>query len=425
MGYQALNFGYTEQNLDVKAFRRQIKMIKTKLGIDYAPPYISANIFYKDGKAVGQPYKIIDINGVKLGIIGVSEKNIAAKGFEYKDIVKALKKYMPELLAKSHFQILLASVDEKFARELGKLFPQFEIIFFGGKTIERHSWIHSSLYGPFGLGADKGAPFLLREGNIGRFQLLMLLRFDKGRLVELKTKEFELTDKYKDDVFFAQWTRVKMSHALKLETEYQMDREDIPPPGPDAYMPPSSCAGEADAGCHREIFDVWQNMDHAKAYSTLIYARPKNIYTPKHNPLCVQCHTLGLGEADGGYWSPFEIPLGNRSVSCSNCHGYAEQHAEVDNPMDIIRYKIYPQIRKPGILVCLKCHNKKHDSDFDYVKALKKISEYDGKKHFDLKSALIRYALYKKDRGAYKEMIEKERREYQRALKKYRERKKH
>jgi len=102
MGYQAAAIGNHEFDFGLDTLRRRLSEM------DF--PLLAANVHYKkDGNLPGfvQPYKIIEINGVSIGIIGLASsitpfttRSTIVSGLEFTDYAQALEKYVPLLRAK-------------------------------------------------------------------------------------------------------------------------------------------------------------------------------------------------------------------------------------------------------------------------------------------------------------------------------------
>ena len=82
IGYDTWTLGNHEFNFGMDLTNRSIKGFKgTVLG---------GNIYNKDGKRFAEPYKIIEKNGVKIGIIGITNPNIPRYEASYPDHFKDL-----------------------------------------------------------------------------------------------------------------------------------------------------------------------------------------------------------------------------------------------------------------------------------------------------------------------------------------------
>lgn len=106
MKYDALGIGNHEYDYGIDNLLKAVKNAKFSM--------LSANTYYhKEDKPVFKPYIIKNISDVKVGIIGfttpgvaVWSKNIVDKRYEFKDIVQAAKKWIPEL--KKQVDIIVA-----------------------------------------------------------------------------------------------------------------------------------------------------------------------------------------------------------------------------------------------------------------------------------------------------------------------------
>ncbi|MCD4657833.1 MAG: hypothetical protein K8S87_09870 [Planctomycetes bacterium] len=392
MGYQLLNFGIFEQLLPADDLK---KILKEHKGL----PFISANVQFADGETFAEPYKTLDYKGLKIGFLGITKKFDVQQGYKIKDYNKAIESYLPELVEKSDIQVLLASVDEVDGRQLIKQFPQFEIVFFGGNTTEFHVWKKTSLYGPIAMGKDGKAPFLMREGEVGRYQLFMKLHVEKGELVKIDANDIELDEKVKDDIEYVKYVYTQMEKELEKENRLKVGV--FGPPGENDYTAAEDCA---DSICHEEQFSAWEKGVHQKAYISLLNVKRPGVFDPAKNTRCINCHTLGFGDPDGGYLSSHKIPESRRGVSCGNCHGKARTHMDEANELaeegKLIDLKTFPEIRRPEIFTCVRCHDAVHDPDFlnqeidnkdNFRNKLKSISEIDGFRHFNFDKTWARY----------------------------------
>jgi len=143
-------------------------------------PVLGANITNsKNGKTMDglKPYIIKDINGIKVGIIGVTSPKtkgetsaINTEGLDFGDPVASIKKYLPEMEKQNTEMILVAShcgdnIDEKIAREI----PEIDVIVGG------HS--HNSLNPPRQVGKT-----LIVQSGSNNFKLGELnLNYDKAQ----------------------------------------------------------------------------------------------------------------------------------------------------------------------------------------------------------------------------------------------------
>ncbi len=128
MGYDALNLGQYEVSLT----STQISDMVVKLNI----PLVSCNVLEKSSqKPLVKPYLIKNVDGVKIGIIGLVEpKEQPGEGIFIANPHDALSKYLPELVDKTHLIIVLSSLSLKSLNTIAQKFPQIDIILNTGGT---------------------------------------------------------------------------------------------------------------------------------------------------------------------------------------------------------------------------------------------------------------------------------------------------
>jgi 2',3'-cyclic-nucleotide 2'-phosphodiesterase (5'-nucleotidase family) len=94
-------------------------------------PFISANIVDTEtAQPVFDPYVIVERQGMKIGIVGLSDHLPAhVEGLGVDDVFSSGKRYLAEVEQKSDITIILANVDRKITKDLRKHFPSANYIF--------------------------------------------------------------------------------------------------------------------------------------------------------------------------------------------------------------------------------------------------------------------------------------------------------
>ena len=106
------------------------------------------------------------------------------------------------------------------------------------------------------------------------------------------------------------------------------------------------------AECHEEVVVGWKTTPHAHAFETL-----KEQGEEKQSAQgCIKCHVVAF-ETDGGFIDMALTPE-LKNVQCEACHGAGRQHAESEDPADIVG--------KPDEALCRTCHTEGQDKNFDY-----------------------------------------------------------
>ena len=171
MGYAASAIGNHEFDFGLETLAARIAQA------DY--PYLGANIRYKDSGEIPadlgiQPYAVVDVAGVKVGIIGLSNlgtpsvTNPAHVGsLEFMDYADALRQYVPEARAAGADLIVVPShLCEDELTRLANEVADLEIAFFGG------GHCHET------FAKDAGGAVLLESGSYLRNYAYLTLTVD-------------------------------------------------------------------------------------------------------------------------------------------------------------------------------------------------------------------------------------------------------
>ena len=120
-------------------------------------------------------------------------------------------------------------------------------------------------------------------------------------------------------------------------------------PQPAAADQPSYVGIEVCTACHDSARDVWDKTKHAHAYATLADQ------DKQFNLDCVSCHVTGYEEKGGSTVTHVELL---KDVGCEVCHGPGSLHSKTPK-------KWKPVVSKPGPDRCLSCHHPPHVEGFD------------------------------------------------------------
>ncbi len=129
--------------------------------------------------------------------------------------------------------------------------------------------------------------------------------------------------------------------------------------------------------CHQVPYLQWTRTPHNFAFVTL---SQKNQH---YNPDCLPCHVTGYHEPDGF------VDLGQTphlaSVQCEECHGPGKAHVQVLTELlkpgrdgqhrTLAPTDAYPRLDMgTSATICLRCHDKEHDPNFEYERDLQLVS---------------------------------------------------
>ena len=117
------------------------------------------------------------------------------------------------------------------------------------------------------------------------------------------------------------------------------------------------------APCHFPQTEFWKKTAHYSAYQTLAEQEQQ------FNLDCLPCHvTAEYGDVkiSGNDAVLLSLPPVLQQVGCEVCHGPGKNHAASQDPAAISR--------KPGILICMRCHTAERDEEFNYENNIERIA---------------------------------------------------
>ena len=348
--------------------------------------------------------KLVSLNGVSLGLIGVGPPREGDAGPAPSELVKteaaALEKKGAKLL------VALASVGRGEAKRIADNVPELAAIVVGsaksngeantetppGESVgqvviaETANHLQSVVALDFfvrngsfafadatGLGASQKRAELLRRidelhvkiSNWERDKAIAPADLDARRadLVRLEAERAALDDKPAPATgSFFRYTVKEVRETLgkdpAVEKEiagyYKTVNEDNRAIFANR-MPPAPVAGQPTyvgvavcAKCHEPAKAFWDSTKHAHAYATL------SSQNKQFNLDCVSCHVTGYDQPGGSSVTHVDLL---ENVQCEVCHGPGSAHSA--NPkVDVIH-------KKPAETRCLDCHHPPHVEQFD------------------------------------------------------------
>ncbi len=313
-------------------------------------PFVMANLIEAaSGKPVFQPYIVKEVNGVRIGIMGLvsdrlplgipqNEKNRFRLADPYrtgKQVIAAMKKKEKcrVILAMAHMEM---EEQEKLSREVLGI----DFILSG----------HFNYYlDPEQAGKSRIFFAGARGENLGQVDITL----EENRLGS-RFQRMPLTTKYADD---RQTTALLDEYKEKMkkiaESPVSGEPHTIPAkPESAAPRPPLYVGEKACAACHPRQHAAWKKTAHARAYRTLLQKNKTS------DPICASCHTTGYG-------APKVSQAQLRNVQCEACHGPGEGHPDQKKKLGKISEDL-----------CLQCHNTANSPNFKYSEYREKIRHW-------------------------------------------------
>jgi hypothetical protein len=326
-------------------------------------------------KALFAPYTFLEVprkdgrRPVRVGVIGVTHRESldptalqrlrsgSRSKFDYEvaDLADTLKATVPEVRKQADYVIVLAHVDRAAAMQQ---IPQFQDVdlFVTTWNIQAYRMLL-----PF------GKTTLVNTGFYGRYYVHAITDFDgDNRPLRVTGEMMNIASNGTTEPAI-----------VKLLEEYREDTKNLTRQIAVA-MEQSRFAGRSQCiSCHSPAYLQWTRTSHNLAYATLAQ---KNQH---YNPDCLGCHVTAHDEPDGFV---DVMQTGHLvSVQCEVCHGPGRAHVKALTAM--MKPDTSGTVKRPPTTadyphlamgtsetMCLKCHVKDHDPNFNYERDLLLVS---------------------------------------------------
>ena len=375
MNYEAIGMGID----DVKAGGVDMLLAMEETEREDSP-FTSANMVLFDGDAPIAPYRIIQKNGKKVGIVSIVgaehvKKAMAGGGIE------DFKLQMPEAalarvvrdrnFAACDFKVLLIQSEPENCKVLAQKFPVFDLVVTAGGAGD-------PTLTPEEVKSTTGhTSQMIQCGVKGMYVGVVGVNFEGGKK-SVKYQRVALDASFKDsppvkDIF--------LEYQNELKTLWTAGAlEDIKPRAhPSGYK---FVGSEACRDCHDVEYDIWKDGHagdggpHAKATADLTDPGERTWVKRIYDPECVSCHATGWNPQN---YYPYEtgfIDLKRDKLlhgnGCENCHGPGSGHITAEDGVDEklkeeLRVKVRVTIDEAKARTCYECHDL--DNSPDYAEA--------------------------------------------------------
>ncbi len=314
------------------------------------------------------PYKIVEKNGVTLGIVSIITNsqlaNIQDPAIVREDPVKRLRDILPMLDA-AECQYLVMIVHGKRGsvlqetEEILDAFPnKFSIVLVNDPPAEPPRRVPKMI----------GDCYVIEVGEKGKFAVVLGL-FDGD----------DARPKYQSVALDSRYTNSPI--VMDMMESYQDHLKELGPTGLSlkSYSDPKTeqmgnyIGSKECQSCHEESYDVWKKTGHARAWATLLEtAKPPRNYDPD----CVGCHAVGwnpqsmypyIGGFDIGHQEKTSYLTG---VGCESCHGPGENHKKAELGSNKTKQaELRQAVRLPlenASKNCILCHDGDNSPHFDF-----------------------------------------------------------
>jgi hypothetical protein len=338
------------------------------LGLDYLLtlrdaahfPLLSANLTDPHGTPLFEPYRIREVNGVRVGIFGLIDPRLKRDKIPdgQKLRVREPREAAAEVTARlqeqgAQFIVLLTNMEGRRLRGLAKARLPIDLIVSSDKrnqislpTVAYDTFITHLDRGGRSVGHLEVTP-LPEGGNSAPGQPI------RGRLLRNRFVQLRLD--------IPDHPEVGRRVAAFEKREATLQREQLADNGGDhpggdcgkAYVGAAVCAT-----CHADRYRTWQATDHAHALATL---EQRN---RQYDEECLACHVLAY-ECDEDSLKIASVEQ-FANVQCESCHGPGDLHAASGG--DQPTRPLHPVER-----VCLRCHTPERSDGMDFAAVARRI----------------------------------------------------
>ena len=316
IGCSAFNVGDYDLALGVKYLMKKAESAKF--------PFLSANLIDKNtGRPPFQPYIIKDINGLKVGILGLITPDIQSRfskdtsnNLAVKDPFETAKTLVSELKGKTHLIIALTNLGLLSDKELAMRIPGIDVIIGGHDKVKLDSPIiinNTLILQAYKEGQYLGILDLTLHDNVKGEDFIKKATY--------KNVILPLGDTRKDDAEINDLIRNYKRDLSKsaIESNYYGNKFQTYSPGKGKVTTANVFVGDKVCRtCHPKEYEVWKETKHARAYQSLVN---KN---QQFDLECIGYHTTGYGR-EGGFSNPGRLEK-FKGVQCEECHGPGDKH---------------------------------------------------------------------------------------------------
>ena len=380
MGYRAMAVGSS----DIAAGIDTLKALEKKAKFTFLSANFFENAESSDHKLIFTPHIIIEIGGLRVGILGLTLNTMsraylakAAPNTMVGDPIEAAQKSLAELKGKTDLVIALSHIREETNFELIEKLKELEIVVdpciqYGN----HHTWLKDEAEW---LVVKDGTMVFRSDGQGARMGVVDIeLVEPRGKLVSAD-RLHQLDEAVKagtakpEEVAELEAGRGKNQFSLtrvSLEPHHRTDPEmDMLIEEWKKKIDPSTVARleeqlpkrgefltvEKCGGCHQKVLAFWKETKHSHAWASLEET------SDQHRFDCVGCHSLGYGQA---FLDTSKVGA-YANVQCESCHGTNPKHAEEPAKNHFSRV---------SKVDCIVCHNKEQTrEEFNFAQARAKI----------------------------------------------------
>jgi cytochrome c554/c'-like protein len=332
IGYDAVNLGEKEAELDIDKLRAMLKSSPL--------PFVSANVVARSDKSpLTERYRVVKRGGASIGVIGVTNcvPEDAGPGVLVRPVVETLAEVIPEVRAKCDYLVVLAFSDDDTMREIATKFPEVNCIL-GGDVQQSSASVQTVNRAAIFSVTDKGKV-------VGRLDLASGSGgYTVASSKAIKIPADKVTPPKEIGALLDSFKNELRDRRYELASVEGMERIEATTGTANEFVGDKACIR-----CHEQAHKTWDLSAHSHAFATL--KKVKSEYDPD----CLRCHTVGYGLSSGFIDEIKTASLAN--VQCESCHGRGKYH---------IATLTKTSLKPVTPATCVKCHDTENSENFNY-----------------------------------------------------------
>ena len=341
--------------------------LKTAAG----PKRISATWLTADGKPLMPRSIILERDGIRLGVIGISGPPPSDSGLEFLSPIPATQLALKELPPDLDWIVAVSNLGENEVSDFAQGVEGLSaILSTRGKQYDNPSLTTDQT--PVVETPDRGRYLQVIHARLGAAPASPLLLYPeaptwRARIAASRRGEPDKLQAEGAGRNLGLINTIPLSADLDSPGEisarlvkYKADRRAEATQNAAKTEPhtPTFASSGACVNCHSGEFARWALTGHARAWLALVKRKETE------NPECVGCHTTAYGEPGGlGELTPSNIRK-FKGVQCEMCHGPLSGHPSDPNA------KAKP-VREAD---CIVCHDEANSPEFDFERYLAQAS---------------------------------------------------
>jgi hypothetical protein len=365
-GYNAIGLGTADLQLPTELVLAEVGAVNNQ-----ATAFVSGNVgLFAFDEATLARTKIIPAGGRKVGVTAILGKryqnqvnNATVKLIDPEPAIAAV---LPILKQQADLLVLLAYAPKDESLQLARKFPDFDLVVTAGGAEEPPAQALE-----IRRSGHAEATRLVEVGEKGEYAVVLGVYDDPRRPVRDQRVTLDSRFAQSRQMFALMEAYQEQIKAVGLE-----GLGIRPLAHPLAETNGRFVGNEACKDCHDGSYKVWRKTAHARAFSSLVQAKPPREYDPE----CISCHVIGWNPQKffpykTGYLSQEKGPkLVN--VGCEDCHGPGQKHADAEAGANkALQEKLRkavritaeeardPTCRKQN---CYTCHDLDNSPEFDF-----------------------------------------------------------